>query len=162
MAQEKLYKSFFGLFYTIAKEYVYDKQEALETVNEAFLKIFVNIQTYDAEKAPFEAWSKRILQNVCIDAYRRIKRQPEIKDIDALSIENDYSQQEHNNLLNKEMETLFARLPNVTGRVCRMFLLDGYTHKEIAVMLGISEVTSRWHLGEGRKKLQIWLAHKRS
>lgn len=160
LAQEKVYRSFFGLFYTIAKDYVADKEEVLGIVNESFLKIFMNIDKYDNLKSPFEVWCRRIVNNTGIDAYRRVNRQPNMLEINDAVSQGMTSVQYHASINNQEMEKLFARLPNITGKVCRLSILEGYSHKEIAQLLGITESTSRWHLREGKIKLKNWLGTK--
>ncbi|WP_191967842.1 RNA polymerase sigma factor [Rhizosphaericola mali] len=160
IAQEKLYRSFFGLFYTIAKDYVADHELVTEIINQAFLKIFVNIATFDEKKGPFEGWSKRILQNVCIDIYRREKNRPFTEEISDESAQGYFNEQTHSTIFNEDMAKVFQQLPDMTRKVCQMYLVEGYPHKEIGEVLGLSESTSRWHLMEGKKKLRELLKDK--
>ncbi|BAV07643.1 RNA polymerase sigma-70 factor, ECF subfamily [Filimonas lacunae] len=158
-AQEQLYRQFFGLFYTVAKDFSKDNQTLLSIVNEAFLKIFTHLKDFDSKKASFETWGKTIVRNVCIDHYRKNKNQVELTDISDIDIENlEYSVPIHGH--NRDMDYYFNQLPSITGKVCRMFFMQGFTHKEIGKELGISETTSRWHLMEGKKRLQDLLKKK--
>lgn len=159
IAQEKLYRAFFGLFYTVAREYTTDNEVLLAIINETFLKIFLHIGDYDAAKGSFENWGKRILRNVCIDQYRRQKAA-----INALEITdqlaNDVHYSDYELSTGRDMEYYFSQLPVTTGKVCRMFFMQGYAHKEIAEELGITESTSRWHVSDGKKRLQEILKKK--
>lgn len=154
LAQEKLYRSFFGLFFTIAKDYVSDNEQIIGIVNEAFLKIFLNIGQFDVKKGPFEVWSKRIVQNVCIDTYRKEKNKPFIAELSDENARAYFDEQHHSAIFNEDMEKIFNQLPPVTGKVCRLFLIEGYSHREISQFLHINESTCRWHLLEGKKKLR--------
>lgn len=154
LAQEKLYRSFFGLFYTIAKDYVNDKELVIGIVNEAFLKIFMNLDAFDEKKGPFEGWSKRIVQNVCIDTYRKEKNKPFVDEITDDEAQGYFSEQHHSKIFNEDILLVFDKLPETTGKVCKLFLIEGYSHKEISEMMSINEGTSRWHLMEGKKRLK--------
>lgn len=159
IAQEKLYRAFFGLFYTVAREYTTDNESILAIINEAFLKIFLHIGEFDTGKGSFENWGKRILRNVCIDHYRRQKNT-----INAIEINDEVSNQfqytDPGLSTARDMEYYFGLLPDTTGKVCRLFFMQGYAHKEIAAELGITESTSRWHVSEGKKRLQEILKKK--
>jgi RNA polymerase sigma-70 factor (ECF subfamily) len=159
IAQEKLYRAFFGLFYTVAREYTHDNESLLAIINEAFLKILTHINEFDTSKGSFENWGKRILRNVCIDHYRKQKAQ-----LNTIEITEQLSNEIHHadslRIHQRDMEHYFSLLPAVTGKVCRMFFVQGYSHKEIGGELGISESTSRWHLSEGKKRLQEFIKKK--
>ncbi|MFT4204688.1 MAG: sigma-70 family RNA polymerase sigma factor [Chitinophagaceae bacterium] len=154
LAQEKLYRSFFGLFYTIAKDYVADRDLVTGIINEAFLKIFTNIDAFDEKKGSFEGWGKRILQNVCIDTYRKEKSKPFVDEITDEEAQYYFSEQHHSKIFHEDILVVFDKLPETTQKVCKLFLLQGYSHKEIGQMMDINEATSRWHLMEGKKRLK--------
>lgn len=154
MAQEKLYRNHFGLFYIIAKEYSSDQETILSMVNEAFLKIFTNLQKYDQQKGPFQNWAKRILHNVCIDVYRKAKTEPAFTDIPDEALADYFHEQPSS--FTADIDKYFNQLPPATQKICRMYLIEGHSHKEIAQLLNINEGTSRWHLAEGKKKLKEW------
>ncbi|WP_158559209.1 RNA polymerase sigma factor [Deminuibacter soli] len=159
IAQEKLYRAFFGLFYTVARDYTTDNESLLAIINEAFLKIFLHLKDYDTSKGSFETWSKRILRNQCIDHYRKQKNAIaaiEINDSVSNHIQHNDSQPGNS----RDTAYYFSLLPETTGKVCRLFFLEGYAHKEIAAELHITESTSRWHVSEGKKRLQEILKRK--
>jgi RNA polymerase sigma factor (sigma-70 family) len=159
IAQEKLYKHYFALMYTICKKYSDNQQTIISLINEGFLKIFMNIGTFDFSKGNFEGWAKKIITNTAID-YTRLKRNKnkfiELKDDDNYEKE---LQQNPNNHVEEEVEHLIKNMPAVTQKVFTLHIFNGYSHKEIAELLDIAESTSRWHLAEARKSLKQQ-AHK--
>ncbi len=159
MAQERLYKRYFALMYSICKKYSENQQTIVSLINEGFLKIFMNIGTFETTKGNFEGWAKKIVTNTAID-YVRLQR----KKNNFIQLEED--QPKENTLSEKprtyveeEVLYLIKKLPAVTQRVFSMHVFKGYSHKEIAELLGIAESTSRWHISEARKNLKQY-AHK--
>jgi RNA polymerase sigma-70 factor (ECF subfamily) len=155
MAQEKLYRSQFNLFYIIAKKYSSDKEIILSMINEAFLKIFINLQKFDYEKGTFQIWAKKILHNVCIDFYRKTKAKLSFTDIPDEALADYFHEQSPS--FSVDINKYFSRLTPTTQKICRMYLIEGHSLKEIAQMMNINENTCRWHMAEGKKKLKEWL-----
>jgi RNA polymerase sigma factor (sigma-70 family) len=153
-AQEKLYKRFFPVMMPVCMRYVRDRNDAFELLNDAFLKVFKHLATYDLSKALFHTWMKTIVINTAIDRLRRqnplrvhemLTDQPE-----APGIENEaVSKMSGDELLN-----LIRQLPVTTRLVFNLYSIDGYSHREIASVLGISDGTSRWHLSDARRQLK--------
>lgn len=159
IAQEKLYKYYFALMFTICKTYSQDQQTIISIINEGFLKIFRHIKTYDIAKGSFEGWAKKIITNTAIDYSRSLKNKSQY-----LSIEEDHSREkalQHlpHNYAEEEVLYLIKKLPAVTQKVFSLHIFKGYSHKEIAQMLDMAESTSRWHVAEARKNLKQQ-AHK--
>ena len=161
-AQEELYKYFYADMFRLCQRYARDPHEALTILNDAFLKVFRNIGQYNTALGIFKSWLKTIIINTAIDYTRRSKREAYVIHIDQL--------QEHGNddfqlAYNWKLEELlhhFNLLPSVTRIVVNLFAFDGYTHKDIAEQLNISETTSRWHLAEARKRLRVSMQLKQS
>lgn len=135
--------------------YAKDKNDALEILNDGFLKVFKNIDQYDAEKASLYTWMRRIIINTAIDFLR--KKQA-YYDMDVLldiqegpGIENEALFK----LSGAELLKIIRQLPAATSTVFNLYVVDGFNHREIGTMLGISEGTSRWHLSEARRQLKI-------
>ncbi|RNI36119.1 sigma-70 family RNA polymerase sigma factor [Hanamia caeni] len=159
IAQERLYKHYFALMYSICKSYSENQQTIISLVNEGFLKIFMNINSFDTNKGNFEGWAKKIVTNTAIDYARSAKNKSNF-----LQLENE--EPLHNALSEKptrhiEEEVLFLikKMPPVTQQVFSMHVFKGYSHREIAEILNIAESTSRWHVSEARKNLKQQ-AHK--
>ena len=128
-------------------------------INSAFLKIVKNIGQYRPE-VPFRAWVRRIMINTAIDHYRKHKKYrdfvyyPE----EEKTMENNHSAIDFNEADQQfdaeQLLQMIDQLPHVSKTVFNMFAIDGYSHREIAEMLKISEGTSKWHLSTARKKLR--------
>lgn len=165
-AQCELYKICFNTLMSIASRYSTDDQEAVALVNQGFFKIITGLTKYKST-IPFKAWISRIMINTVIDEYRRNKKHRE-----HFIHTQDGSLTHHANDLwafNKGAEALEAEelleqiraLPETTGKVFNLYAIDGYSHKEIASMLGMSEGTSKWHLHEARGRLKKFIANIR-
>src|SRR5689334_928867 len=121
--------------------------------NQGMLKVFTNIGQY-AGRGEFEAWSRRIIVNACIDHCRESVRfrDEELKEesADLFPIIPDA----YNRIDGNEIIKLLYELPKNTGLVFNLFAMDGYRHEEIGRILGISAGTSKWHVNEARKLLK--------
>lgn len=159
IAQEKLYKHFFALMFAICKDYSDNEQTIVSLINEGFLKIFMNIQTFEFSKGNFEGWAKRIMTNTAIDYYRSQKNKNKIVELNDDHGVEKVLQQNSNNHVEEEVLYLIKNMPAVTQKVFSLHIFKGYSHKEIADMLDIAESTSRWHVAEARKSLRLQ-AHK--
>ena len=160
-AQFELYKLCYGFMMSICKRYKQDDDTAAEALNKAFLKVLNNINDYRSE-VPFDAWVKRIMINTLIDDYRREKKGKETVIITAIEESKYYNQYVDFNEADKnfdanELRELLKKLPKMSQKVFNLFAIDGYSHKEIADLLTISEGTSKWHVAFARKKLKAML-----
>lgn len=160
-AQFQLYKSCFNVLMGVCMRYKKDKAEAASVLNQGFLKILTNLEKYNP-KVPFEAWIRRIMINTVIDEFRKNRKVRELiehtdfTDHQAVNYQVDYNAADQ--MFDAErLEAFIKRLPPVSQKVFNLFAIDGYSHKEIGDMLGISDGTSKWHLSSARKKLQEML-----
>ena len=138
--------------------YKKDESESAAVVNTAFLKILKNLDKYNS-KVPFQAWIKRIMINTVIDEFRKNRKVREL--IEHTNFEDYYN---HDDLVTmnvadlnfdaEELGNMIKRLPPVSQKVFNLFAIDGYSHKEIGIMMDISDGTSKWHLSFARKKLR--------
>lgn len=110
----------------------------------------------------FEAWAKRVMINSIIDNHRRNKT---YKQQIQLQEREEIEEQEHltssnygeHRLNYEDIMGLIQQLPPLSREVLNLSIIDGYSHKEIAGMLEITEAASKWHLFSARNKLQEWL-----
>ena len=153
-AQEQLYKRFYPVMMALCLRYVRYRNDALETLNDAFLKVFKQLNRYDAAKATFYTWMRTILINTALDSLRKQKL---IRDRE-MQPESDEWPGVDNEALAKisgdELLGVIHQLPVTTRLVFNLHIIDGYSHREIASLLGISEGTSRWHLNDARRQLK--------
>lgn len=159
-AQYQLYKYCYAQIMTMARRYHPHPEDAAAQMNAAFLKILQYLKTWKKEQVPFDAWIKKIMINTLIDTYRKQSREkvtlPLEEGINDSTIHNnDYWPSA---ALDAEyLIALIHQLPPMTAHVFNLYAIDGYSHKEIAQMLGMSEGTSRWHLNAARRQLQQFL-----
>jgi len=153
-AQEQLYKRFYHAMMALCVRYAKNSEDALEMLNDGFLKVFRNIGSYQPEKASFYTWIRTIIIHTAIDFLRKQQGHPETREpgdgIEEPSIDNEALTR----LSGEEMLKMIRQLPAATGTVFNLYAVDGFTHREIGTLLGISEGTSRWHLSEARKQLK--------
>ena len=160
-AQFQLYKSCYALLMGVCIRYKKNEADASAVLNAGFLKILKGLKSYKPE-VPFEAWARRIIINTIIDEFRKDRKVKELIDYvdmsgpDTYDIAFDYNQADKR-FDAAALESLIKQLPPVSQQVFNLYAIDGYKHREIAKMLGISEGTSKWHLSFARKKLMEWM-----
>lgn len=137
---------------SIAMRYALDEQDAAAIVSQAFVKMFRSIHTYDSTKGSCHAWLKKILINEALDHIKQRSRfsTNELSEAAEAPVNNDIVEQTDA----AAILDLIRRLPPATHAVFVLYAIEGYTHKEIAAQLNISDGTSKWHLSEARKFLQ--------
>ena len=152
-AQRFLYKQYFGYSKSICLRYTSTTEEAEEVLNEGFLKVFNNLNRYDASH-PFKAWLRTIMVNTAISYYRKHKKHSEdvfsLEDAPQVSFDDDIVGQ----ITADEILGLIQEIKPVYKNVFLMYVVDGYNHREIADMLQINEATVRSHYVRARARLQ--------
>ena len=152
-AQERLYKNYYRSMMTICLRYTKNEADAVEVLNNGYLKVFKNIQRYDPGQATLYTWIRTIVVNSCLDF---IKSQARIEGYEELdeTVVVDIPAEAISKMKAAEILHLVRQLPPATQSVFNLYAMEGYNHKEIAKLLNISEGTSKWHLSEARKTLQ--------
>ena len=151
-AQEALYRSYYKAMMNLCIRYTNNDTDAMSALNMGFLKVFKNIQRYDSTKATLYTWIRTVVINSCLDYIKINKQQPyqEINDVHDIQIEPEViSKMKEGVILD-----LVKKLPPATQAVFNLYIMEGYSHKEIAALLHISEGTSKWHLSEAKKTLK--------
>ena len=150
--QRTLFEQYAGRLMTICLRYSCDKPEAEDMLQEAFIKIFSHIYQYKFEGS-FEGWMKRIVVNCALKAIQKKKtRFLEINNHDSVSPKTDSVALSH--LSEDELIKLISNLPDGYRIVFNLYVMEGYSHDEIAAMLNIQAATSRSQLVKARKMLQ--------
>lgn len=153
--QELLYKQFYGYAMGISMRYSLNEDDALEVVNDAFIKVFNNIANYKTDK-PFKAWLRTIVVNTAIDRRRR-----ELKHQGNTDIEDAYhvgsSAQAIETLNAKDILKLMKQLPHIQLTIFNMYEIDGYNHDEIGRILNLPASSSRVYLSRAKEKLRLLL-----
>jgi RNA polymerase sigma factor (sigma-70 family) len=156
-AQEQLYKQFHGPMASICMRYTRNEHDAIEVLHSGYLKVFKNIERFDPAKASLYTWIRTIMVNTAIDFLRQKSRwyisHGELERVETGGIDPEAVQR----LSVQELLKLVQQLPPATQAVFNLYVIDGYTHKEIGSLLGISDGTSKWHLSEARRLMQLYL-----
>lgn len=138
---------------SICLRYTRNQEDAIEVLHNGFLKVFKNIHTYDMSRASLYTWVRTIIINSSIDFVRQRSKfhtHIELEKVDEPAIDADAIQR----MSSHEVLLLVQKLSPATQTVFNLYVVEGYNHREIANLLGISEGTSKWHLSEARKQLQ--------
>lgn len=150
-SQEKLYKQFYGFAMGICLRYTRSRDEAVEVVNDGFLKIMNNLDKYTPGLS-FKGWLRRIMINASIDHYRRNEKHYEHVDI-SYAKSNNLSPDVISFLGEEVIMNAVQGLPPSYRMVFNLYVIEGYKHSEIAQKLNISEGTSKSNLNIARTKL---------
>lgn len=134
--------------------YAKDDHEAQDILQVGFIKVFKSIASFRGEGS-FEGWVRRIMINVAVESYHKRKGYQDTVDIDTV---HDLTGEgfEMGALEVQDLLKLIRKLPEGFGMVFNMYAIEGYTHKEIAKALNISEGTSKSQLSRAR----AWLKEK--
>jgi len=157
-AQEGLYRLFYADTLRLCIRYLKTNDLAKEALNAGFLKVFQNIGSFDMQKGEIGAWIRTIMVRTCIDLGRKeLRFSTDISD-DGIAEMMAVSPEVLDKLYAEDLVSIIRDLPNALQVVFNMYVVDGYSHKEISENLNITESTSRWHLSEARRQLRALLA----
>jgi RNA polymerase sigma factor (sigma-70 family) len=152
-AQRKLYEHFAGKMFAVCQRYVRSRFEAEDVVQDAFVKVFMQIHSFRNE-CPLEAWIRRIVVNTAISYLRKEKMWHEKFDSDGAA---EHIPDGDSLVLNMDYEQLLSTvraLPTGCQAVFNLFAIEGYGHQEIAELLHISEGTSKSQYARAKQLLQ--------
>ncbi len=156
--QRLLYQKFVSPMGRLCIRYLKNEEEAKDTVTEGFLKVFASIQSFESRhQGSLEAWMRKIMVNECLMKLRKNRgliflNIEEAEFIEISSIEENISAE--------EIFRMVAALPDGYRTVFNLFVLEGYSHKEISEMTGMSESASRSQLTHARSKIKELLLKK--
>ena len=134
-----------------------NEHDAIEAVNDGMLKVFKNIASFQQDKGKLFNWIYTIVRNTAVDKFRTaasIPSRPALEDIGDAVPEMASGYNPIKALEQKDIYMLLDELNPATRVVCSLFYLEGYSIRDIAEKLNISEGTVKWHCSEGRKKLK--------
>jgi len=150
-AQEKLYRLFYPKMMALVRRYIDHDEQAEEVLNNGYLRAFQKIKQYNFQGS-FEGWIRKIVFHSVADY---VKQNAKYSNQIVLIEKDELIQTDHaDKLYYDQLVKLIQCLPDATRTVFNMYVMEGFTHREIGNMLGISEGTSKWHLSEGRKILK--------
>jgi len=152
-SRELLYKRYFSYAMSICIRYAKDENDAMEIVNDSYMKILDSLGDYDSSR-PFKPWYARTLVNTAIDNYRK-----NVKFNSHLSISEIAETEEHDPEIEMELTvndilTLYKHLPENFKVTFNLYEIEGYSHEEIGQMMGVTASTSRSNLTRAKKMLR--------
>lgn len=157
-AQQVLYEECYGALMAVCLRYANSEDEAMDILHESFIKIFRNIRKYQPGTS-LVAWMRRITVNTAIDYYRRnVRRRTE--DLDEAFNLSTSDADAVSQCTEHEILEAIQQLTPAYRAVFNLYVLEGYSHKEIADLLEITESTSRSNLVKARAKLQEMLVER--
>ena len=154
--QRKLYEHFYGYAMSICLRYAKNREEAVEVLNDAFFKVFSKIDKYDTG-SPFKPWLRRVLIHTAIDYHRSHHKFPGHLELQAAADVADDEPALPVLSPDEDVLPLLRSLSPVYRMVFNLFVMEEYSHQEIAEVLGISVSTSRSNLVRAKENLRAML-----
>jgi RNA polymerase sigma factor (sigma-70 family) len=150
--QELLYRQFAPKMYAVCLRYSGQPEDAQDILQEGFVKVYRNLARFRGEGS-FEGWMRRIFVNTAIEHYRRSVKMYPVTETQENQVE-DRNWSAFDKLSVKDLMKLIQGLSPGYRTVFNLYVVEGYTHREIAEMLGISEGTSKSQLARAKAILQ--------
>ncbi len=151
--QEELYRRFSPKMYAVCLRYANNADDAQDLLQEGFIKVYRNLHRFRAEGS-FEGWIRRVFVNTSIEHFRKKStRMSMVTDKEENTIE-DADISALSKLAEKDIINIIQELSPGYRTVFNLYVVEGYSHKEIGDMLGISEGTSKSQLARAKGVLQ--------
>ncbi len=154
-SQKVLYDHLASRMYPLCIRYIGDREMAEDLLQEGFITLFTRLSDYKGDGS-FEGWARKIFVNTALMSLRKKDALKMSEELEAVRGMKDELPSQNQNIGYKELMKLVMELPPGFRTVFNMYAIEGYSHKEISDMLGISETTSRTQLSRAR----IWLQNK--
>lgn len=152
-AQKRIFDSLSGKMMALCLRYMGDRESAEDVLQNGFVTLFTKLDTYSGEGS-FEGWARRIFVNTALMTLRKKDALKQSEDVETVRDLVDGEPSPIQNIGAREILRLVSKLPPGFRTVFNMYVVEGYSHKEIAESLGISENTSRSQLQRARTMLQ--------
>ena len=164
-SQKKIYNSFYGYAMSICDRYANKDEDAIEILNDGFLKIFKEIHHYKPAYtnviSSFKGWLRKIMVYTAIDHYRKNHKHQNVTELDTALLhlpaktENAFDKISYDEIIH-----YIQHLSPAYRTVLNLFIIEGFSHEEIAKQLDISTGTSKSNLSKARKQLQKILTNQ--
>lgn len=150
--QKALFDKYSGMLMTVCRRYFPDAELAEDTLQEGFIRIFQSLHQFNFQGS-FEGWLKKVVVNI---ALRKIQTERKVRDWMDLSVADtkEFRCSAIDKLEEEDILGIIGTLPVDYRTVFNMYIIDGFSHKEIAQILNITESTSRSQLVKARQMLQ--------
>ncbi len=149
-AQKSLFGELYPYLNGVAKRYIYNQSYSQDILQEAFINIFKSIQQFDETKSAFKTWATKITINCCLKHNKKYSNLEietfEIKDFDVA-----ISPEILDEINLKDLKKTLEKMPKQYYEVFNLYIIDGFSHKEIALILELKESLSRQKLSRAKK-----------
>lgn len=152
-AQESLYRLCYPVFMKICLRYASGYDDAANILQESFIKIFMKLHSYQ-ESGDVVGWMKRIVVNSAIDHVRKEKTRSTVSMAKAIDVKEEEVAEENFVIDENQLLALIRELPETQSLVFNLFVMENYSHQEIAERLDMTVASSKWYLFDARKILQ--------
>ncbi|MET3113922.1 RNA polymerase sigma factor (sigma-70 family) [Pedobacter sp. CG_S7] len=150
--QELLYKQTSAKMFALCLRYAKDRMEAEDSLQVGYIRVFQKIKDYRGDGS-FEGWIRRVMVNTAIESYRK-----NLRNLNVVPLEDAYEQPstsfDFSKLEMQDLLKIIQQLSDGYRLVFNMYIIEGYSHKEIAQTLGISESASKSQLSRARAILK--------
>jgi RNA polymerase sigma-70 factor (ECF subfamily) len=156
-AQKKLYETYSGKMTAVCLRYCKDKETAKDLLHDGFLKVYTHLDSYKGSGS-FEGWIRRIMVNTALEFLRKQTDEGYHLDVEeAYTLTNDEVGIVER-MQTEELIRIIQQLPDTYRTTFNLFVVEGYSHREIAEAMNITESSSRVYLTRARQLLQEKLA----
>jgi RNA polymerase sigma factor (sigma-70 family) len=156
-AQESLYKQLASKMFGVCMRYATDRMEAEDMLQNGFIRVFNKLADFRGEGS-FEGWVRRIMVHSSIEYYRKHHKMLQVVDVESEGMEQSVNPVAVANLDAKDLMALIQRLSPGYRMVFNLYAVEGYSHREIGDMMGISEGASKSQLSRARTILKEQIA----
>lgn len=158
-SQKKIYSSFYGYAMAVCDRYTHNQEDAVEILNDGFLKVFKEVHRYKPAYSDvvssFKGWLRKIMVYTAIDHFRKNQKHQFTTDIDNGVIQvSSGGEDALDRISYEEIIRSIQELTPGYRTVLNLFIIEGLSHEEIAEQLGISVGTSKSNLAKARRQLQ--------
>lgn len=152
-SQKELYRMYYSYGMSITLRYAESRDQAAAVLNDAFMKVFTNIKQYDPQR-PFKPWLRRIIINTAINHFHSTRNEHD--HVELQNVGNKLKTEETilDGISYKEIIGMIQQLSPAYRTVFNLYVIEGFKHREIANILGISEGTSKSNLHKAKQNLQ--------
>jgi RNA polymerase sigma factor (sigma-70 family) len=158
-SQKIIYSSFYGYAMAICDRYANRQEDAVEILNDGFLKVFREVHHYQPAYSDvvssFKGWLRKIMVYTAIDHFRKYRKHDAVRELDSIVYQvASVSEDAIDKLSYEEIMRAVQQLSPGYRTVFNLFVIEGMNHEEVAERLGISTGTSKSNLSKARKQLQ--------
>jgi RNA polymerase sigma-70 factor (ECF subfamily) len=158
-SQKKIYTSFYGYAMAVCDRYTNNQDDAIEILNDGFLKVFKEIYRYKPAYtdvvSSFKGWLRKIMVYTAIDHFRKNHKHQFTTDLDNGVVQvASHAEDALDRISYEEIIRSIQDLTPGYRTVFNLFIIEGFTHEEISDKLGISIGTSKSNLAKARRQLQ--------